>query len=510
MNVLARLTELALRRPDQIAVQDGQHTLSYQALLTQVLDAEQWLRAQPIKRIAIQLDNSVSFVLWDLAAQLAGVVCVPMPLFFTASQQQHVLTSAGIDLLLTPAQLGAAMGEPIALPTHAALASGVAGYRLTPAHVPALPAGTSKITFTSGTTGAPKGVCLSAANQWQVAQSLQAVASTLAIHTHLCVLPLAVLLENVAGVYTALLSGARVVLPPLNEVGLHGSSQFEPAILLASIKRFEANSIILLPQMLSSLLDQLGQHGADAQLETLRFAAVGGARVAPELLARADACNVPVYEGYGLSECASVVALNAPGARRAGTVGKPLPHVRISRADDGELSVHGNAFLGYLGGTATAADAPIATGDLGDFDADGFLHIQGRKKNLLITSFGRNVSPEWPESELLAEPDILQASVFGDGKPALSAVIVPRPGTDPGAIDAAVARVNRRLPDYARLLAIVVSTEGFRPDNGLLTSNGRPKRDAIWQRYGEALNARYHERQSAQTSAPALAHSSTC
>ena len=515
MNAFARLTELALRQPEQIALQDAQQTLSYQALLKQVLSAEQWLRAQQIKRLAIQLDNSIAFVLWDLAAQLAGVVCVPMPLFFTPSQQQHVLNSAGIDLLLTPVQLdmsnSSASGMRCSLPTESALADGIAAWRFTPAHVAELPEGTSKITFTSGTTGAPKGVCLSASNQWQVAQSLQAVASTLAIHTHLCVLPLAVLLENVAGVYTALMSGARVVLPPLSEVGLRGSSQFDPAALVASIKRFEANSIILLPQVLSSLLDVLAHDKNGNNLRTLRFAAVGGARVAPELLARADALGVPVYEGYGLSECASVVALNAPGARRAGTVGKPLPHVRVVRSDDGELLVHGNAFLGYLGSSATTADEPIATGDLGAFDADGFLHIQGRKKNLLITSFGRNVSPEWPESELLAEPEILQASVFGDGKPALSAVIVPRPGTTVAALDAAVARVNQRLPDYARLQATVISADGFRPDNGLLTSNGRPKRDAIWQRYADALNVRYHERQTPSHAAtPAAAISSTC
>ncbi len=504
MTGLARLIQLAKRTEDAIALQDEQFSLRFGELLPAISEAAAWLQQNNVQRLALQLDNGVSFVLWDLAAQLADVVCVPLPLFFTTAQQQHVLDSASIDLLLIPSTMSApVLKSPfhnVALPVSACLSRGLAGHQRHLDHMVPLPAGTSKITFTSGTTGTPKGVCLSAHNQWQVAQSLQSVAATLAIHTHLCVLPLAVLLENVAGVYSALLSGARVVLPSLAAVGLRGSSQFDPHVLIDAIARHEANSIILLPQMLSQLLDSLTARG-EAMANTLRFVAVGGARVAPELLARADALNVPVYEGYGLSECSSVVAVNAPGARRAGTVGKPLAHVRLERREDGELLVHGNSFLGYLGNdvapTDMATGAVVATGDLGAFDEHGFLQIQGRKKNLIITGFGRNVSPEWPESELLAETIFLQAAVFGEGKPALCAVVVAKPGTRQTDIEAARIRVNQRLPDYAQLHALVVADESFRPDNGLLTSNGRPKREAIGQRYSARLDALFHQHDNA-------------
>ena len=103
MNTRSRLSALvAAAAPAQIALQDAAQQLSYPEMQAQILLAESWLREHGIKRLAIRLDNSVNFVLWDLAAQLADVVCVPVPLFFTEAQQQHVLQAAGIDLLTNP------------------------------------------------------------------------------------------------------------------------------------------------------------------------------------------------------------------------------------------------------------------------------------------------------------------------------------------------------------------------------------------------------------------------
>ena len=158
---------------------------------------------------------------------------------------------------------------------------------------------------------------------------------------------------------------------------------------------------------------------------SLRFIAVGGAPVAPDLLARATALGLPVYEGYGLSECASVVCLNTPEARRAGTVGRPLPHVQIRVDERGELHVRGATMLGYLGEAPAIADAEVATGDLGTLDADGHVRIHGRLRNVYITSFGRNVSPEWVEREIAAEPGIGQVLVHGEARPYPVALIVP-------------------------------------------------------------------------------------
>jgi len=261
----------------------------------------------------------------------------------------------------------------------------------------------------------------------------------------------------------------EVCVPPLANVGMSGSSSFDPHACLAAIERWQADSVIFLPQMLAALVAVL-EDGAHPP-RTLRFAAVGGAKVASALLLRARALGLPVYEGYGLSECASVVSLNLPGADRPGSVGRPLPHAAV-RIVDGEIHVQ---------------DVP--TGDLGRLDADGFLYIEGRRKHVLITSFGRNVSPEWPEAELLAGRAISQAAVFGEARARLCALVVPAPGATPAEIDAQVRAANERLPDYARVAAWLRADAPFTPQNGFATANGRARREALWQAYGERLDA---------------------
>jgi long-subunit acyl-CoA synthetase (AMP-forming) len=348
-----------------------------------------------------------------------------------------------------------------------------------------LPPGTAKITFTSGTTGAPKGVCLSAATQRAVARSLAGAMRGLGIERHLCLLPLAVLLENVAGVYAPLAAGAQWIAPPLAEVGMSGATGFDARACLAAIVRHEAHSVILLPQMLLFLTNLL-EAGVPAP-RSLRFVAVGGARVAPALIARARGLGLPVYEGYGLSECASVVALNTPQGDRPGSVGRPLPHLGVRIAADGEIAVSGSGFLGYVGQAFTGNE--LFTGDLGSLDAGGFLHVAGRRKHMLITSFGRNVAPEWPEAELLAGGALAQAAVFGEGRPQLCAVLVPAPAASDAAIAEQVGAANARLPDYARVAQWVRAESPFAPHNGLATANGRVRRDAVWERYRERFDA---------------------
>ena len=116
------------------------------------------------------------------------------------------------------------------------------------------------------------------------------------------------------------------------------------------------------------------------------------------------------------------------GASRDGSVGRVLDHVRV-RVDDGAILVEGHAFPGYLG-QPPACDALLDTGDLGHVDADGYLYVTGRRKHVLITGYGRNVSPEWIEAELSLCPGIAQSFVVGDGRPYCGAVVVPRRGSD--------------------------------------------------------------------------------
>ena len=189
-----------------------------------------------------------------------------------------------------------------------------------------------------------------------------------------------------------------------------------------------------------------------------------------------------------------MVAVNGPKLSKLGTVGQPLPHIQLSFADDGEVLVAGNTMLGYVGASAEIQSTQVCkTGDIGFLDDAGFLHISGRKKNIFITSFGRNVSPEWVERELVAMAAIAQAMVFGEARPFNVAVCVARKGFDRAAVEADIKTVNAQLPDYARVSRGVVADSAFTPMNGLLTENGRLKRDAIMLAYREEIEKLYEE-----------------
>ncbi len=458
------------------ALVEAERQLSYAQLLLETQARAEQLHQLGAQRLGLALDNGVEWVLWDLAALMAGVVCIPLPGFFSAEQQRHVLDNAGVDSLISDQSAAfAALGFMPVSP----------GVLQRPqSQVTALPVGTLKITYTSGTTGQPKGVCLDAALQLRVAQSLWQASAPCKVERHLCVLPLATLLENIAGIYAPLLAGATIELVPLAEVGLKGASQFDLPSFLRCLNRVQPHSLILLPQLLLALVTA-AERGLPIP-DSLRFVAVGGGRVSAQLLARADALGLPIYEGYGLSECASVVCLNTPQQRKVGTVGTPLPHVQVRLAVDGEVLVKGARMRGYLGEPALT-DEWLATGDLGHFDG-AYLVLHGRKKHQFITAFGRNVNPEWVESELVQQLPIAQAWLYGEALPANVAVLVPRfSSVSDAELAAAVEQVNQTLPDYARVHHWLRGEQAFTDDNGLATSNGRLRRVALLEHYQSAI-----------------------
>jgi long-subunit acyl-CoA synthetase (AMP-forming) len=275
---------------------------------------------------------------------------------------------------------------------------------------------------------------------------------------------------------------------PLQRLGWSGSSQLDIARFDAVVREVRPHSLIVLPQMLHAWTAWLQQRGSRAP-ESLKLVAVGGAAVGARAIHAARALGLPACEGYGLSEGASVQTLNLPGADRPGSVGRALPHAQLRVADDGELLVAGALFAGYLGGSG-AVPPWWPTGDLARIDDDGFVHVVGRKKHVLITAYGRNISPEWVETALRGEPALAQAVVFGDGEPALSAVLWPRHADVPDAdLQHAVQAANAALPDYARVQRWVRARAAFSAESGMATSNGRPQRAAIWQRHADALAA---------------------
>ena len=472
------LRHYAQQRPRQLALRDAQVGFDYAELLEQVEHREALLREWPGEVFALAMGNGPDAVLWDLAALLSGLPCVILPGFFTASQRAHCLNQSQASL---------AVADPdMAEELRAAGFERVGRFWRRPCgSARQTPPGTAKITYTSGTTGQPKGVCLSGEALLRVARELADASQPTRPQRYLAVLPLAVLLENL-GLYAALMAGASLDLPTQQELGISGATGVDWPRLLGYLANSGAQSMILVPQLLLGLVTAIERGAISAP--ALRFVAVGGARVSPDLLQRAARVGVPVFEGYGLSECASVVSLNRPGAMRIGSVGKPLPHVRVTLADDGEVLVAGSHLLGYLG------EAPFTgqwwpTGDIGEFDADGFLYLKGRKKHQFVTSFGRNVNPEWVEAELTHLGSIAQAFVYGEGLSRNLALIWPLDADcSDASLDAAIAQANAALPDYARVAAWQRLPEPFSSANGMLTSNGRLRRDAIVSHYRQHLS----------------------
>ncbi|MDZ4211641.1 MAG: AMP-binding protein, partial [Methylotenera sp.] len=282
------------------------------------------------------------------------------------------------------------------------------------------------------------------------------------------------------------------ILMPSSQVGLTGATGLNVATMMEALNASKATTTVLTPELLAALVTAI--ESGYSKPPYLRFVAVGGASVSPQLLNRAAALGLPVYEGYGLSECASVVALNPPYSNKIGSVGKTLPHVAIKFSGDGEILVKGASLLGYTGDTNNEQCAEyFPTGDIGHFDDDGYLYITARKKNQFITSFGRNVAPEWVERELTMSPFIAQAAVFGEARPWNVAIIVPAKNAIPAEVDMSIAEINQSLPDYARVSQWILAEAPFSPQNNQLTSNGRIRRINILQQYQQKIDEKYKE-----------------
>jgi len=480
----------------QTILSSGAESWDKAALLKKISKVSEALlkRKDPKAPVGILADNSLEWIAIDLATQEIGVTLIPLPSFFTPSQWLHAIKSSGMQAIFCSQEdvvrnLGFIFkndyaGELKLFESMSVLSSMVDQPNLVDVQ---------KITYTSGTTSEPKGVCLSTDQQWSVAQTIEEALRSLEIKKHLNVLPLSVLLENIAGVYTALTCGAENICVPLSEVGLHGSSHFDADVCMAAIEKYQAESIILLPQMLQAIVTRSTKQ--DPRLKSLKFVAVGGGKTPVALIKTAKSMGMPVYEGYGLSECASVLALNTPEHERIGSVGKVLSNRNIRVSKDGEIEVKNDHLPHYLEKSTELAATDnewLATGDLGHLDGDGFLYLDGRKKNVLITSFGRNISPEWPESLLLGSGLFRQVMVIGDGQAQLGALLVTaKDGLSDDVIQAGITSANQVLPDYAQIKHWLLADEPFTPINGLATANGRLKRDLIKNKFNDQIELLY-------------------
>jgi long-subunit acyl-CoA synthetase (AMP-forming) len=454
-----------------IAVSDQHSQFSRRELFASVTALADDLKGQP-RTIGICAPNGLGWVVAQLACAFAGKIVVPMPTFFSPAQLGHVVRDASVEFILA-SEHTAALAAQSGVPTNV-----IDIYRLG-ADIPAVIDGFGQIIYTSGSTGQPKGVRHQSGQIAWSAAALGTATGAVATDSYLSVLPLPLLLETICSIFIPAMLGARVHF----EIGLAERVGRGDATGIASaFETRRPTASVLVPQLLKHWVAEL-QAVSQSAPSSLRFVAVGGAPVPKPIANAAWSLGIPVHEGYGLSECCSVVAVNRPKERRPGTVGQPLSGLSVS-IDEGEIVVDGPSVTdGYLG--QGPADRPWRTGDLGEIDQDGFVTVHGRKDSLIVTSFGRNISPEWIETMLLADPRIALCTVTGHGEPHLAALLIPSPQGAAWFASATSADISELLlaycsdaPEYAVPRAYVVVSFEEALNNRLL-SNGRPIRKNI-------------------------------
>ena len=448
-------------RGAETALVSAAGTVSYAELIERVRGHAQWATRLP-SRVGILFSKGPDQILADLALSFAGKELVPLPDFFSDAQITHIIESTRLSTIVADTR-NFTRATRFGIDVQALAADTL------PSHAPALDAG--RIIFTSGTTGTPKGVRLKGNQLLASVGALADATGATSSDRYLSVLPNALLLEQIAGTYLPLSVGAiiRVCAGGAAEQGDFGGA------LARTAEQAKATATVLVPEILGAWLRELQMSGQRAP-QSLRFVAVGGAPV-PRLFAQAAwERGLPVYEGYGLSECSSVVALNRPEDRRPGTVGKPLPDVHLTIENDEIVVVGPTVMDGYVGGPPH--QGPWHTGDLGRFDEDGFLIVSGRKDNVIVTASGRNINPEWVE-EVFTSDTRVKRCVIVEHERELVALVVPRKsslcGDFPSMLDI-VRFAARELPEYAKPRRYLPMSDLEFRSLDLLTPNARPRR----------------------------------
>jgi long-chain acyl-CoA synthetase len=288
------------------------------------------------------------------------------------------------------------------------------------------------ILFTSGTTGRPRGVMLSqrnlAINSAITAETIGGDVEQLRLN----VLPLSHIFARTCDLYTWLYRGTRLVLTENRES------------LFRDLQMVRPDGLSAVPYLYQRAADRVREKvresgGGDAE-ESAQLKALfggrmerltsGGAPLSPETEAWYRDRGLPILAGYGLTESSPVISMSTQTVNRFSSSGRPLAGVEVRIAEDGEILNRGpNTMMGYWNdpaATATAIrDGWLHTGDLGELDADGFLYVRGRKKELIVLATGKKVVPTRVEGLLTASPLIEQAVVFGEGQCGIVALIVP-------------------------------------------------------------------------------------
>jgi long-chain acyl-CoA synthetase len=450
----------------------------------------------------------------------------------------------------TPAPEG---GRPRVLDWGQALAAGKAGDLAGLAQ--RARTDTACLIYTSGTGGTPKGVMLSHGAILQNCRGARILLETLGLddEVFLSFLPLSHSYEHTAGLFFPISLGAQIyyaegadklaanlpearptimtAVPRLYETmhqritsGVERAGGLKARLFHKTLalgrKKYEApGSLGLGERLLDAVLDKLVRDKVRARFGgRLKAMVSGGAPLNAEIGLFFTALGVRILQGYGLTEAGPITNCNPPPGVKIDTVGPAIADVEIRIAGDGEILVRGeNVMQGYWGlpelSAQTVRDGWLYTGDIGVLDADNYLRITDRKKDIIVNSGGDNVAPQRVEGMLTLRPEIAQAMVHGDRRPYLVAVIVPRQeflesfakahGRPPNlaalagdaelhkALASALDHVNADLSVIERVRRFVIATEPFSIANGMMTPSMKVRRHVVKQAYGERLEGLY-------------------
>ena len=533
----------------------------------------------PGDRVGILSSNRPEWHVADLATLAAGLVTVPVYPTSSASQVGYVLAHSGCRVCFVEGAEQAAkvllrrrdlpdlerlivigdatglddsfvvsMTELLARPN-----GGVARLARLADEVP--DAGLATLVYTSGTTGPPKGTMITHANLMATMRSLTSLIELYPSDRFLSFLPLSHITERSISDFGQIVSGAETWFARGIATLAEDLRACRPTILFAvprlwekfhdgileQIEHQHAPARQLAERYLASaarpaadrtaaqhaehqVLDRLVGRSIRHQLgvDRARIVACGAAPVHPDLLRWFHRIGVPIAEGYGQTEVALCTSMNTPDDTVIGTVGRPLPGVEVSIAEDDEILVRGdNVCAGYWRDEEATAelidhDGWLHTGDLGCLDPSGRLTVTGRKKDLIISAYGKNISPAEIETALRLDPLIAQAVVVGNGRPYLVALLTldavalaewARQGDrDPAAsdlagdpqlraeIDLAVDRVNgsHSHPEAIRRWRIL--PHDLTMAAGELTPTLKVKRNVVTARWADLIDEMYSQR----------------
>jgi long-chain acyl-CoA synthetase len=242
----------------------------------------------------------------------------------------------------------------------------------------------------------------------------------------------------------------------------------------------------------------------------IRQCVTGAAPIAPEILEFFFACGVPVMEGYGMTETSTVATGQTPEDFRFGSIGKPLPGVEIKIAEDGEILLRGdNIFQGYYKNEEASREALedgwLHTGDLGRIDDDGFVYISGRKKDIIITAGGKNITPANLENGIKQNQYVSQCVVVGDRRPYLVALVTLDPEVAAeetpeirDSIQETIDGVNAKVGPVEQIKYFKVLPHDLSQETGELTPTMKVKRNVVHEKYADDIDSLYNQGQNRQ------------